>query len=333
MIKRLVIIFLMLYCSISAAAKIPAAQPLTVEEFIDKMVKVHHFNRIQLVSLFQKTEYLPEVIDRINRPFEEKPWDFYREFFITADRVQGGVAYWHEHKTILERAAKDYGVPPSLIVAIIGIETKYGEETGKYPELRTLSTLAFHYPKRANFFQSELENYLLLSEQYHLSPLDLNGSYAGALGLPQFMPSNYRQYAVSYDGQKQVNLLLNHDDAIASVGHYLQKSGWRPNQPVAEPAKISGKVRQWLISNNAKPVFRINKLQNFGVETTNEHPGSTKVALIAMHNTDGEEYWLTFQNFYAIMAYNPRTTYAMAIYQLSEAIDTAYKTDELAEDK
>lgn len=325
LITRFLLICLLAYCHITFSAT-ATPEPLSVEAFIDKMVVVHHYDRNKLIDLFQHTEYIPEVIERISKPFEEKPWDFYKGFFITKDRIQGGVNYWHEHADTISKAAKDYGVSPAVIVAIIGIETRYGLETGKYPALGTLATLSFRYPKRALFFQSQLEHYLLLTEQFQLPPLEINGSYAGALGIPQFMPSNYRQYAVNYDGQKQVNLLENHDDAIASIAYYLQRSGWKPNQPVAVPATIAGnKVRSWLISTDTKPIYQLRKLEEFGVKPAAElSPPSRKAALIVMHNAHGEEYWLTFQNFYAIMAYNPRTTYAMAIYQLSEAIEKAY---------
>ncbi len=161
---------------ILAAKPTASAQPLTPQEFINVMVRENHFNRYELMQLFAHTEYLPEVIDRINKPFEEKPWDFYRNFFITPDRISGGVQYWHDHAKTLAKASKQYGVPPAVIIAIIGIETKYGHETGAFPELRTLATLSFHYPKRAAFFQSELANYLLLTREYNLSPAEFYGS-------------------------------------------------------------------------------------------------------------------------------------------------------------
>lgn len=318
----LVSVAIFVYGEMFAAAETP--KPLTVEEFVNKMVDVHHYDRKQLVQLFQQTAFIPEVIDRINRPFEQKPWDFYRTFFVTPDRIQGGVAYWHAHEQTLAKVSQEFGVSPAVIVAIIGIESQYGHEKGKYPELGALATLSFHYPKRAVFFQNELEQYLLLTQEYHLSPLSLSGSYAGALGLPQFMPSNYRQCAISYDGNPTVNLLENNDDAIASIARYLQRAGWKAHQPVAFPAQINGPVRRWLLSADAKPIYRIKTFEKFGVTSLQEQPPLRKAALIEMRNTHTQEYWLTFENFYAIMAYNPRTTYAMAIYQLSQEIEKAY---------
>jgi membrane-bound lytic murein transglycosylase B len=321
-----VIIFGLLCCFQAAMADNPPPppQPLTPMEFVDRMEQLYQYDRKELIQLFQKTEYNPEVIHRVTKPFEEKPWDFYKNFFITPDRIAGGVQYWHDHAATLEKASRQYGVSPAVIVAIIGIETKYGQEPGKFPELSTLATLSFRYPKRAAFFQKELENYLLLTRDYKLSPTSLYGSYAGALGIPQFMPSNYRQYAVSYDGKPSVNLLEDHDDAIASIAYYLQRSGWDAHQPVASPLKNSQKVRGWLISKDAKPVFHLKTFEKFGLRASTRESPHIKSALIALRNTDGNEYWITFQNFYAIMAYNPRTTYAMAIYQLSEAIKKGY---------
>ncbi len=322
-LNKFIGLFLIIWASMTFAAH-PVPQPLSVEEFINQMVADHNFKRNDLVSLFEQTEYIPEVINRINAPLEKKPWDYYKNFFLTPERINGGVKYWRQHKETLAKAAQQYGVSPEVIVAIIGIETKYGEETGKFPELGTLATLSFRYPKRGMFFQNELKNYLLLTREYQLPPSLLKGSYAGALGIPQFMPSAYRKYAVSYDGNSDVNLLTNHEDAIASIAYYLRKSGWQANQPVAVPAKIDGKMDRWLVSNDARPIYQLKKLEKLGVRSSLPISANPKSALIAMHNSDGDEYWLTFQNFYAIMAYNPRTTYAMAIFQLSEAIKKNY---------
>ena len=208
------------------------------------MVQTNHFDRDELVHLFQKTAYVPEVIDRMNAPFEEKPWDFYKNFFITDKRVQDGVNYWRTHQDTLNTVEKTYGVPASVIIAIVGIESNYEQQPGKFPELGTLATLSFKYPKRALFFQSELENFLLLTREHNIEPLEINGSYGGALGIPQFMPSNYRQIGVTLDVNKpHANLLTNGDDAIASIANFLQKKGWKNKGPVAFPAKIKGSVK------------------------------------------------------------------------------------------
>ncbi len=324
-IELLCLLLFFFFPQISAATADNKPQPLTVEQFIDKMVQTNHFDRDELVRLFQKTAYVPEVIDRMNTPFEEKPWDFYKNFFITDKRVQDGVNYWRTHQTTLDTVEKTYGVPPSVIIAIIGIESNYEQQPSKFPELGTLATLSFKYPKRALFFQSELENFLLLTREHNLEPLKVNGSYGGALGIPQFMPSNYRQIAVTLDENRtHANLLTNGDDAIASIANFLQKKGWKNKAPVAFPAKIKGSVKKWLLSANAKPTYRTFILNKFGIHAPSPVPPFEKAALITLHNTNNDEYWLTYGNFYAIMAYNPRTTYAMAIYQFSQALQKAY---------
>jgi membrane-bound lytic murein transglycosylase B len=322
--KKLCALYLSFVLNSAWAAASGVNPPISVDQFIDKMVTVNHYDRDKLVKLFQQTAYVPEVIDRINRPFEEKPWDFYKNFFITPERIRDGVAYWRQHAQTLTAVSRQYGVSPAVIVAIIGIESKYGTQPTVFPELGTLATLAFHYPKRGAFFQNELENYLLLCEEYHLSPQALTGSYAGALGIPQFMPSTYRRIAINYDGHNSINLLLNHDDAIASIGNYLQKAGWVAHQPIAVPAKINKTMKPWLVSTDAKPTYHFKTLHKFGISSATPIAPQRKLALIDMHTTTGHEYWLTFQNFYAIMSYNPRTTYAMAIFRLSEDIRKAY---------
>ena len=308
---------------LAATSALLPLQPFTVTEFVDKMVQLDHYDRNELLELFQHTAYYPEVIERINKPFEEKPWDFYKNFFITPDRIEGGVQYWHEHAATLEKASKQYGVSPAVIVAIIGIETKYGQEPGRFPELSTLATLFFRYPKRAVFFQNELENYLLLTREYQLSPLKLYGSYAGALGIPQFMPSNYRQYAVSYDGKSSVNLwkiMTMLSPALRII--YKDPAGSLTSQ--SRSRRKFPAVHPWLLSRDAKPKYSLKTLAKFGIHSLVAESLRRKSALVVMHNTHDNEYWLTFPNFYAIMAYNPRTTYAMAIYQLSEAIKKNY---------
>ncbi len=302
----------------------PPPEPC-MQIFIDKMATIHHFNRQQLIELLRQTEFQPEVINKLNQPFEKKPWNFYQHFFVRADRVHRGVSYWKKHVDALNQAEERYGIPPHIIVAIIGMETDYGGNMGHFPELSTLVTIACHYPQRADFFQKELEHYLLLTREYQLQPLTLQGSYAGALGIPQFMPSSYRQYAVSYDGKKQINLLQNHNDAIFSIALFLQKSGWRRGELVAVPARMKGKKYQWLISNTTKPIYRVSTLSKFGIKSSQKLPKNIKGTVIAMDSLGSIEYWLTFNNFDALMHYNPRTTYTLAAYLFSEAIKKEYE--------
>jgi len=273
----------------------------------------------------KKTEYDSKVIESIMRPFEKRPWNFYRSFFLSKERIEGGAKYWKTHLKTLNAVEKRYGVPPNIIIAIIGIESKFGTHTGKHNELNALSTLAFYYPPRSKFFKKELEHYLLLTRREKLSPLEIQGSYAGALGIPQFMPSSYRYYGVDYSKNRSIDLLNDHNDAIASVGNYLKRSGWRRNQSIAVPAKILGKVPENMISDKVHLKHTIAQLEKHNVYPLEKEPRTRRATLIAMHSTDSTEYWIVFRNFRAIMKYNPSTTYSLAIYELSNAIKKAYE--------
>lgn len=303
----------------------PPRPTKAINLYIDRLVQQHHFNKKQLTDLIKRAKYNPNIIHSITHPFEKKPWNFYRRYFVRPDRIKNGIHYWETHKKILNDIKNQYGIPPSIVIAIIGIESFFGEKSGTYNELNALTTLSFYYPKRQKFFQSELTHFLLLARQEKLDPTQLKGSYAGALGIPQFMPSSYRYYGVGYSKKQSVNLFTNHGDAIASIGNYLAKSGWTSGQPIAIPAKITGKSFQSFISKTAKPKYTLAKLRRHHIRPIKKEPKHLKAALIAMKNTNSTEYWLVFQNFHAIMKYNPRTTYALAVYELSQAIKKAHE--------
>ena len=291
-----------------------------IKIFIHDMVKQYKFDKTHLTTLMAKAHYNPRVIHKINQPFESKPWDFYRSFFVTDKRAKAGAAYWQQHEKVLRDIEQRYGVDPSIIIAIIGVESHYGKYMGQYIELDTLTTLAFYHKKRARFFKKELSEYLLLTRQQKLPPLELNGSYAGALGIPQFMPSSYRHYAIDYDNDQQADLVNQHDEAIASIANYLKKAGWKAKQPIASSATLQHKIPHKIISHSAKPNTNINQLKKQGIRISTKHTPTQKAALIEMQNTNSKEYWVVFENFHAFMRYNPRTTYALAIYLLSQKI-------------
>ena len=301
--------------------------PKPINDFINHMVNYYHFDRDQLNSIMSQAEIIPPVIHSIEKPTEIEPWDFYRHIFLTQARISQGAAYWRLHQKVLKEAERIYGVDPSIIVAIIGVESMYGQEKEHYQELGALATLAFYHQARSTFFEKELEQYFLLAREYHFSPLVLRGSYAGALGIPQFMPDSYRSFAVSLLHQPQINLLTNHDDAILSIANFLsRKGGWIPSQPIASPVRMNSHIPPaWLVSASANPTYPIQLFNKYGITAQNKLSKNQKTALIAMHNTHNDEYWLVFPNFHAIMSYNPRTTYALAVYQLSRAIQEAYE--------
>lgn len=324
-LKKLIVIVALILTSLTTSAQTSPEEHLpssfAEQYFINEMVTEYHFNKQKLIQLMKQADYLPQVIQIITKPFEAKPWDFYLRYFLTPARIHNGNNYWKNHFKTLMAAKNEFGVDPNVIIAIIGIESFYGNQAGKFQELGALSTLAFYYPPRSQFFQKELKQYLLLTAQQHLSPLSLTGSYAGALGIPQFMPSSYRNFGIDYSRNHSVDLLHDHDDAIASIANYLKKRGWQIGQPVATRAIITKTVPQKLISATGMPNTTIARLKRFGIKSRYNFPPHQKVALIAMQNEKSVEYWIVFPNFHAIMAYNPRTTYAMAVYLLSKAIE------------
>lgn len=330
MIRKIVLAFTLFISANFALASttpdvIPPHPTKAIQTYINQLVKKYNFNKTKLTRIMDQAQYNPKVIHWITHPFEKKPWDYYRHFFLRQDRIDNGVVYWNTHRKILSDVQKRYGVDPSVIIAIIGIESFYGKRTGTYNILNALTTLSFYYPKRQKFFKSELTQFLLLTRHEKLNPLNLKGSYAGALGIPQFMPSSYRHYGVDYSNNQSIDLFTNHFDAIASIGNYIDKAGWQPGRPVAVPAIVKKNIPKKLISKSGYPRYTIRQLRRYGIRPETKVPGKTKAALIVMHNTDSDEYWLVFRNFRAIMRYNPRTTYALAVYELSSVIKEDYE--------
>lgn len=288
--------------------------------FITEMVQRHGFDRTQLESWFRAARVRGDIIDAISRPAENKPWYQYRPIFLQAGRIEGGVQFWTEHAQALDRAEKIYGVPPQIITAILGVETRYGSHQGRYRVMDSLVTLAFDYPPRAAFFKDELEQYLLLAREERVDPLALTGSYAGAMGQTQFIASSYRQYAVDFDGDGERDLWHNAADAIGSVGNYFKEHGWERGAAIAVPVTVGDARVEALVAKGLKPSFRVVDLQHRGIKLGKALSGDDMVALIELEQQDGPEYWAGLQNFYVITRYNHSPLYAMAVYQLSEEI-------------
>jgi membrane-bound lytic murein transglycosylase B len=307
----------LIYCLLSFAAS--AATLLGIPEFIDEMVTKHQFKRAELECLFAHAQHRPDVIEAITRPATIKPWGEYRAAFVNAKRVKLGVAFWNKYHKTLRRASQQYGVPEEIIVAIIGVETVYGENAGSFRTIDALTTLAFDYPRRAEFFRSELENYLLLARDQGFDLLAIRSSYAGALGIPQFMPSSYRNYAVDFNGNHKIDLLHEDRDAIGSVANYMKGYGWIANEPVATLATVSeqacvGDIQTpRSVADWAKDRIVIKQIID-----------SKSVArLVDFTVADGKEFWLAFNNFEVITKYNNSDFYAMSVFQLAEAIKAA----------
>jgi membrane-bound lytic murein transglycosylase B len=293
--------------------------------FIDEMVKNHDFDRDELTALFNEAKKRDDILEAIARPAEKtKPWHEYRKIFLTSERIRGGVEFWRKNADILDRAAKELQVDPAIVVAIIGVETRYGKNTGRYRVLDALSTLAFAYPPRSKFFRSELEQFLILAREEKVDLRTAKGSYAGAMGYGQFIPSSYRNYAIDFDKDGQRDLWNNIEDIIGSVANYFHRHGWKSGEPVANRV-TQGQVPASMVSDNSKPDKTAGELATLGVRTTPPLSTNQAVAVLELQQRKGSEYWLTSKNFYVITRYNRSPLYAMSVYQLSDSIRDAYQ--------
>jgi len=298
-----------------------------VQVFIDSMVKQHQFDRQELETLFAKAKKRDDILEAISRPAEKtKPWYEYRKIFIKPKRVEGGVKFWKENVDILERAGQKYGVDPAIIVAIIGVETRYGANTGSYRVIDSLSTLAFAYPPRSKFFRSELEQFLILAREEDVDTRTAKGSYAGAMGYGQFIPSSYRNYAVDFNGDGKRDLWDSLEDIIGSVANYFHEHGWQAGVPVANKVTGTSPIKATQVSEKLKPGKKTAAdFASEGITSTPPMPDDLPVALLELEQKDGPEHWLTSKNFYVITRYNRSPLYSMAVFQLSEAIRDAHQ--------
>lgn len=289
--------------------------------FAERMVTQHGFDRATLDAWFGQAQRQQSILDAIARPAEAKPWHDYRPIFLTEARIQGGVTFWNTHADLLQRAAQAYGVDPAMIIAILGIETFYGGNTGRYRVLDALATLGFDYPPRSAFFLGELEEYLLLSREEHVDPLTTQGSYAGAMGAGQFIPSSYRAYAVDFDGDGQRNLWNSWPDIIGSVAHYFARHHWEKGGLIAVPAALpAGKTLDY---PPGMQEVSVKDLRAAGLVFSEGIPENARTWLIVLETDDELDYWVGLNNFYVITRYNRSPLYAMAAYQLSTAIRQA----------
>lgn len=318
-LKKIVTMTAMLVSPLGAQADYsahPSAQAL-----IDEMVVEHNFEREAVTSLLAAAERQQSILDAISRPAERrKLWFEYREIFLTDRREREGVAFFNEHRDTLSRAQAQTGVPAELIVAIIGVETYYGRIAGSYDVIDALSTLAFDYPRRSPFFTDELKNFLLLTREQDLDPLILKGSYAGAMGYGQFMPSSYRNYAIDFDDDGLADIWNNPTDAIGSVANYLAEHGWRAGEPVVGSASVSESTPESAYEGGLTPVKSVAEFAELGVTPAQQFDPEAQATLMRFDLSDGYEYWMGLHNFYVITRYNHSAMYAMSVYQLSQHI-------------
>ncbi len=308
-----------------AYADAALVQRKDVQVFMNDMVQTHHFDKKQLTAILTEAVFQPKIIESMERPYEKKTWDVYKELFLTTQRVQSGLMFWQANQKELEQAEKQFGVPANIIVAIIGVETLYGKNQGNYRVLDALTTLAFDYPKRSEFFTKELKEYLLLCREQGVPATKYMGSYAGAMGKPQFMPSSYRFYAVNFAGGNKVDLMNEDRDVISSVANYFNKHGWVKNEDVVQPAIIRGSRYRHLATNSKFPDYSIRYLMSSGVRPSNlspDHPG--RAGVIELTTEQGPEYWVAWPNFYVITRYNSSPQYALVVYLLSQQLGSQW---------
>jgi len=303
--------------------KAPAAQ-----EFAREMREWHQLDEADLLRRFAKLKPDPRVLKLIAPPASpalQRSWQRYQSRFLDPKRIRQGAEFWQQHAAMLERAEIAYGVPAEIIVSIIGIETFYGQNTGTFNTFAALATLAFYYPQRSTFFRQELEQLLLLAQENRQNPESYTGSYAGALGIPQFMPGSLRRYAVDFDGDSVIDLTNSVEDAIGSVASFLAAHGWQKGDPIAVPVRLPDNLPPqtlalWL-ETGIRPALSTLTLLAAGVAAEPFEGADRNATLIDLVTPDAPvEYWLGFENFYVITRYNRSSFYAMAVFQLAEAI-------------
>lgn len=288
-------------------------------QVVEVMIKEDGYTRAELENILQMATIDPTIIALIKHPHEALPWHKYRQLFINRERVRKGVAYWDKHEATLERAAQTYGVPPAVIVALLGVETHFGTRLGTRRVLDALVTLTVDYPRRSQYFAKELRVFLNTVRKEKIAPQSVIGSYAGAVGIPQFMPSSYQTYAVDFNNNSQRDLVNENADAIGSVANYLKRHGWKNGQTIFQP--LNGQLppgAQKLVSENAKPSVTAAQLKAVDVAVIANH--SKKMALLQLQEAESERYIIAFRNFYAITRYNSSVNYAMAVVELAQKI-------------
>ncbi len=299
------------------------------QAFVDDMVVRHGWDAQQLKQVLSQAQRQQAVIDSIQRPAESKTWAQYQDIFITTKRIQGGAEFWDEHAATLTRAEEQFGVPAQIIVAILGVETYYGERMGSYRVIDTLVTQAFEFPVeawRSRFGIQQLESMFLLAREQGFDPLELKGSYAGAMGYGQFIPTSYRAYAVDFDGDDVADIWNNPVDAIGSIGNYLKENGWRRGVGIAVPASAAKGRDTEVVNRSLKADSSVEALAQKGYSTSIALPQQPAGA-VELQGKAGTEYWLGLGNFFVITTYNHSRLYAMAVYQLSEKIMEARDAD------
>jgi membrane-bound lytic murein transglycosylase B len=290
---------------------------------VDELASKHQFDRDTLIGWLDEVRLRDDIIEAMYRPRESLPWHEYRKSFVNDERARPGRDFWKKHADTVLRASADYGVPPEIIVAIIGVETRYGRQTGGYRVLDALVTLTLRYPERSDFFRSELIEFLLLARELGQDPLSVKGSYAGAMGASQFIASSYRRYAVDFDGDRRRDL-NDPEDAIGSVANFLKQHGWQRGEPIIGEVLLEGSMYGWLENNGPEPRISLKHLARYGILPAGRIADSILAALISFEGENGPMYRLGYNNFYVLTRYNRSKNYSMAVVELADRIRALY---------
>jgi membrane-bound lytic murein transglycosylase B len=309
-----------LLLSISPAYAVDLARP-DVAVFMDTMIREHDYDRETLQDILRQAEIKQKIIEMISKPAEKTlTWVDYRPIFITRERIQAGAVFWRENRMMLEKVSSDTGVPIEIIVGIIGVETYFGRITGGHRVLDALATLAFAYPPRSKFFRAELEQFLLLVREEEMPATDAVGSYAGAMGRPQFMPSSYRAYAVDSTGDGKRDIWNNWTDVAGSIANYFIAHGWKSGQEIATRATLGSSWSGSSPKKMLKPEDTVSSLSEKGVMFSTDLPNDSTAQLLTLEGSNNSEYWVGFHNFFVITRYNHSAMYALAVHQLGQEI-------------
>ncbi len=319
--QKIKLIILTLLCLWMSFAQANTDVLMMQDDFIKKMASQYDFDATSLKKLFDQVIVSETILKAISKPAEKSlPWYKYRNIFLKKKRINEGVEFLDKNREKLNAAEKQFGVPAEIITAIIGVETFYGRIAGSYRVVDALNTLGFHYPKRATFFRNEFEQFLLLAREQGFDPLTLKGSYAGAMGMPQFISSSYRHYAIDFDGDNIIDIWNNPDDAIGSVANYFSEHGWQKDKPVVAKVTVEGDKYKGVLGNGLKPDIDASELEVLGIKSKSHFEKNEKLKLFKYEQKNNNEYWLAHKNFYVITRYNHSHLYAMAVYQLASEI-------------
>ena len=306
-------------------------QDLTIakSEIMNELIRDHGFDEQYVNNIFDEVEFLPELIESISRPAEKtKSWQEYRAIFLTPKRIAAGVLFANQHKELLDRVEEELGVPKRVLLGILGVETSFGRIQGRYEVINSLYTLAVGYPPRSNFFREELINLFYLCREQDFSISSIKGSYAGAMGAPQFIASSYRNYAIDGNGDGKIDLFNSWDDVLMSIGNYLNKNGWDPTKDIMSKINIDTRLKEELASNTIKPKSNIGDLVTLGVPLESKLDQTQKAQIIYLEGEQSKNTSIVgLHNFYVITTYNRNVMYALTVLELGESIEGILSPD------